>query len=67
MTHFALSRRSVMAAAGPALAWAAGASAPPPEAWTLEIESFDGEILAYRTTGLGRPPLLLHGFLSSAQ
>jgi pimeloyl-ACP methyl ester carboxylesterase len=33
----------------------------------LEIESFDREIIAYRAIGVGRPLVLLHGFLSSAQ
>ncbi len=67
MTRLSLSRRAVLAASGPLAAWAAGASAPPPEAWTLEIESFDGEVIAYRAIGVGRPLLLLHGFMSTAQ
>jgi len=67
MTRVSLSRRTVLAAAGSAAAWAASASAPPPEAWTLEIESFDGESIAYRAMGIGRPLVLLHGFLSTAQ
>jgi pimeloyl-ACP methyl ester carboxylesterase len=38
-------------------------SAPP----SLRFESFDGQAIAYRTLGQGRPTLLIHGFLSDAR
>lgn len=59
-----LSRRSVLAAA-PLAALALGANAPPPEAWTLRFDSFDGARIAYRSMGIGKPLILLHGLFSS--
>lgn len=67
MTRRTLTRRttlvtgSAVLAAGPALA-----GMPPQEAWTLTLPGFDGADIAYRSIGVGRPVLMLHGFLSSS-
>ncbi|MFZ4122554.1 MAG: alpha/beta fold hydrolase [Caulobacterales bacterium] len=39
---------------------------PPPEAWTLTLPGFNNAAIAYRSIGVGRPVLMLHGLLSSA-
>jgi pimeloyl-ACP methyl ester carboxylesterase len=58
------SRRALLAAA-PAATLALAANAPQPEAWTLRIDSFDGVRIAYRSIGIGKPLLMLHGLFSS--
>ncbi len=64
MTTAIISRRGLLVAA-PAGALMLAAAAPPPEAWTLRIDSFDGVRIAYRSMGVGKPLLMLHGLFSS--